>query len=165
MKLMDYLSGREDIDPSRIGITGESLGGMHSWFAAIADPRYAVVVPIVGVQGFRWAVENNGWKARVASIQDVFEEAKNNLGKASIDSEVVETLLYNGFVKQVWGRIAPGLADKFDAPFSIPSIAPRPLLIITGEKDPRCPLEGLKEPVSRAIEIYSKANASENFKV
>lgn len=27
IKLADYLSQREDIDPSRIGITGESLGG------------------------------------------------------------------------------------------------------------------------------------------
>lgn len=28
IKLGDHLSGREDIDPSRIGITGESLGGI-----------------------------------------------------------------------------------------------------------------------------------------
>ena len=28
IKLEDYLSVREDVDPSRIGITGESLGGI-----------------------------------------------------------------------------------------------------------------------------------------
>ena len=28
IKLGDYLSAREDVDPSRIGITGESLGGI-----------------------------------------------------------------------------------------------------------------------------------------
>lgn len=27
IKLADYLTQREDIDPDRIGITGESLGG------------------------------------------------------------------------------------------------------------------------------------------
>lgn len=81
IKLADYLTQREDIDPTRVGITGESLGGlwwkilwdgnlrihylflcnskvillfsdagMHAWFAAAADTRYAVVVPIIGVQ-------------------------------------------------------------------------------------------------------------------
>ena len=28
MKLADYLTERKDIDPTRIGITGESLGGL-----------------------------------------------------------------------------------------------------------------------------------------
>ncbi|XP_020518288.1 uncharacterized protein LOC18426637 isoform X1 [Amborella trichopoda] len=73
IKLADYLTGRKDVDPSRIGITGESLGGMHAWFAAAADTRYAVGVPIIGVQGFRWAVENGRWHARVESIKAVFE--------------------------------------------------------------------------------------------
>lgn len=80
IKLADYLSNqRDDIDYARIGITGESLGGllnqftylnydilfdfiethiimdlwylgMHAWFAAFADTRYAVVAPIIGVQ-------------------------------------------------------------------------------------------------------------------
>lgn len=77
IKLADYLVQREDVDPVRIGITGESLGGalvdqayinlrtikyfrayvdlavgagMHAWFAAAADERYSVVVPIIGVQ-------------------------------------------------------------------------------------------------------------------
>lgn len=26
------------------------LAGMHAWFAAFAETRYAVVVPIIGVQ-------------------------------------------------------------------------------------------------------------------
>ncbi|KAF3640222.1 putative L-gulonolactone oxidase-like [Capsicum annuum] len=50
IKLADYLTEREDVDPSKIGITGESLGGMHAWFAAFVDTRYSVVVPIIGVQ-------------------------------------------------------------------------------------------------------------------
>lgn len=27
-----------------------AIAGMHAWFAAAADTRYAVVVPIIGVQ-------------------------------------------------------------------------------------------------------------------
>lgn len=74
IKLADYLTTqRKDIDPSKLGITGESLGGMHAWFGAFADTRYSVVVPIIGVQGFRWAVDNDKWQARVDSIKPVFE--------------------------------------------------------------------------------------------
>ncbi|XP_048436290.1 putative esterase YitV [Pyrus x bretschneideri] len=155
IKLADYLTQREDIDPTRVGITGESLGGMHAWFAAAADTRYAVVVPIIGVQGFRWAIDNDKWQARVDSIKLVFEEAQIDLGKNVIDKEVVE---------KVWDRIAPGLASQFDSPYSIPAIAPRPLLILNGAEDPRCALAGLEVPTSKACKAYADAHAIDNFK-
>ncbi|OAY27372.2 hypothetical protein MANES_16G071800v8 [Manihot esculenta] len=156
IKLADYLTKREDIDPARIGITGESLGGMHAWYAAFVDTRYSVVVPIIGVQGFRWAVDNDKWQARVNSIRPVFEEAQKDLGKSAIDKEVVE---------KVWDRIAPGLASSFDAPYTIPAIVPRPLLIVNGAKDPRCPVEGLQIPQSRATKAYGEAHCPDKFKV
>lgn len=34
---------------------------------------------------------------------------------------------------QVWDRIAPGLASQFDSPYTVPTIAPRPLLILNGK--------------------------------
>uniref|UniRef100_A0A7N0T9U0 Peptidase S9 prolyl oligopeptidase catalytic domain-containing protein n=1 Tax=Kalanchoe fedtschenkoi TaxID=63787 RepID=A0A7N0T9U0_KALFE len=151
IKLADYLTQREDIDPSKIGITGESLGGMHAWFAAFADTRYSVVAPIIGVQGFKWAIDNDKWHGRVDSIKAVFEEAKKDLHKNAIDKEVVA---------KVWDRIAPGLAGQFDAPFTIPAIAPRPLLILNGAEDPRCPLTGLDIPEKEASAAYKKANAA-----
>ncbi|KAL5558824.1 hypothetical protein UlMin_035035 [Ulmus minor] len=154
IKLADYLTERKDIDPAKIGITGESLGGMHAWFAAFADTRYAVVAPIIGVQGFRWAIENDKWKARVDSLKPVFEEARSKLKKNAIDKEVVE---------KVWDRIAPGLASQFDSPYTVPAIAPRPLLIVNGAEDPRCPVSGLEVPISRARKAYEDAHVSDNF--
>ncbi|XP_057477422.1 uncharacterized protein LOC130765096 [Actinidia eriantha] len=156
IKLADHLTQREDIDPLRIGITGESLGGMHAWFAASADTRYAVAAPIIGVQGFRWAIDHDKWQGRVDSIKAVFEEARIDLGKNEIDKEVVE---------KVWDRIAPGLASQFDSPYTIPIIAPRPLLILNGEKDPRCPIGGLEIPISRACKAYEEARCLDSFKV
>ncbi|EMS55378.1 hypothetical protein TRIUR3_07550 [Triticum urartu] len=156
IKLGDYLSAREDVDPSRIGITGESLGGMHAWFAAFVDTRYSVVVPIIGVQGFQWAIDNDKWQARVDSIKPLFEEARIDSGKSEIDAEVV---------KKVWDKIAPGMASQFDAPYSVPLIAPRPLLLLNGADDPRCPVLGLQEPASKAAEAYEKAGSADKFKV
>ncbi|KAL7122073.1 hypothetical protein ACP275_01G022900 [Erythranthe tilingii] len=156
VKLADHLTQRDDIDPSRIGITGESLGGMHAWFGAAADTRYSVVAPVIGIQGFRWAIDHDKWQARVDSIKAVFEEARTDLGKSAIDKEVVE---------KVWDRIAPGLASDFDAPYTVPAIAPRPLLILNGKEDPRCPLGGLEIPESKARKVYEKANAVDDFKL
>ena len=45
MRAVDYLQSRADVDPDRIGITGNSGGGTISWFAGAADPRLRVVVP------------------------------------------------------------------------------------------------------------------------
>ncbi|KAG2301330.1 hypothetical protein Bca52824_029981 [Brassica carinata] len=155
IKLAEYLTQRDDIDPQRIGITGISLGGMHAWFAAAADTRYSVAAPLIGVQGFRWAIDNDAWQARVNSIKPVFEEARIDMGKSEIDKEVVE---------KVWDRIAPGLASKFDAPYSVPVIAPRPLYFLNGAEDPRCPLGGLVVPLKRAKKAYKKTASPGNFK-
>lgn len=153
IKLAEYLTQRKDIDPQRIGITGISLGGMQAWFAAAVDTRYSVAVPLIGVQGFRWAIENDAWQARVDSLKPLFEVARIDMGKSEIDKEVV---------KKVWGRIAPGIASQFDAPYSVPVIAPRPLYLLNGAEDPRCPLGGLVVPVKRAKKAYKKTPA--NFK-
>ncbi|XP_050215253.1 uncharacterized protein LOC130014441 [Mercurialis annua] len=156
IKLADYLTQRQDIDATRIGITGISLGGMLSWLAAVADTRYAVTVPIFGVQGFRWAIDNDKWGSRVDTIRPVFEEAQKDLGKNTIDKEVVE---------KVWDRIAPGLASSFDLPYTITTIAPRPLLILNGAEDHRCPLEGLETPKLRAQKAYEEAHSQDKFKL
>ncbi|CAK8568827.1 unnamed protein product [Lathyrus sativus] len=157
IKLADYLTTqRKDIDPSRIGITGISLGGMHSWFAAAADTRYSVVVPIIAVQGFQWAIENDKWHARVDSIRPVFEVASKDLCKNAIDKEVVE---------KVWDRINPGLTSQFDSPYSIPPIAPRPLLILNGAEDPRCPWDGVEDLMINVTKMYTAFQCPDNFKV
>jgi len=51
MRAVDYLQTRADVDRQRIGVTGFSLGGALSWYAAAADPRLRVVVPVCGGAG------------------------------------------------------------------------------------------------------------------
>lgn len=51
MRAVDYLQTRADVDRQRIGVTGFSLGGAMTWYAAAADPRLRVVVPVCGGAG------------------------------------------------------------------------------------------------------------------
>jgi dienelactone hydrolase len=154
-KIVDYLTGRPDVDPERIGMMGISLGGMHTWFTAVADPRIAAAVPLIGVQSFGWAVANDQWQARVFSIPRVFQVAAEDLGKDEVDNQTVVA---------VWQRLAPGLLDFLDSPQTVPAIAPRPLLIYNGKEDPRCPIQGLTKVLSRTAERYKDAGVPELFK-
>lgn len=52
-RAIDYLVSRDDVDPSKLGITGRSGGGATSWFAAAIDPRIQVVIPVAGITDLR----------------------------------------------------------------------------------------------------------------
>jgi cephalosporin-C deacetylase-like acetyl esterase len=44
MRLVDYLSTRDDVDASRIGLIGISKGGVETYLTAAVDPRISVAV-------------------------------------------------------------------------------------------------------------------------
>lgn len=84
------------------------------------------------------------------SIPSVFAAAAADLGKPGGDADP-------DVVSAVWRRITPGLLDAFDAPASLPCIAPRPLLIANGELDARCPMPGVVQAVDAARPAYGAA--------
>lgn len=57
-------------------------------------------------------------------------------------------------VQNVWHRLLPGMLEDYDAAKSLPCIAPRPLLIVNGEHDPRCRIEGVEEVFSECRKAY-----------
>lgn len=156
LHLLDYLEARPDVDAKRIGMTGISLGGMHTWLTAVADERVAVAAPMIGVQGFKWAVEHASFQARVDSIPALFQAAAQDLGAPGVDL---------GVVAAVWDKLLPGLLTEYDAPASLPCIAPRPLLVANGEVDPRCPLPGVKAALAAAQVAYEEAGAPERLRL
>ena len=154
MRLIDYLETRDDIDPRRIGLIGFSKGGIETYLAAAADPRVAVAVPCIAVQSFRWAAENNSWESRIGTVQAAFSAAAKDSGVTTPGGDFVHTF---------YSRVAPGLDREFDGPAMVPLIAPRPLLSINGEIDPRTPMPGLQLCADAARAAYRAKGAEEKF--
>eukprot|EP00190_Bangiopsis_sp_CCMP1999_P007647 CAMPEP_0198725270 /NCGR_PEP_ID=MMETSP1475-20131203/2601_1 /TAXON_ID= ORGANISM="Unidentified sp., Strain CCMP1999" /NCGR_SAMPLE_ID=MMETSP1475 /ASSEMBLY_ACC=CAM_ASM_001111 /LENGTH=331 /DNA_ID=CAMNT_0044487013 /DNA_START=161 /DNA_END=1156 /DNA_ORIENTATION=+ len=150
--LADYLTERKDIDSDYLGITGVSLGGMVAWFAAATDNRWSFCSPMIGVQGFVFAIDNECFHGRVASLKPLFEYA------AEQEEVTCET------VRKVWGRVTPGLCEWFDVS-TLSLLSPRPCLIMNGEADPRCPHQGVLEATKVAETVYAESGYPENLQV
>jgi hypothetical protein len=138
------------LDTTRIGLTGISKGGIETYFTAAADPRVAAAVSYIGVQSFRWELENGQWRARIATIQDAFNEAAASAGKSpdSVD-----------FVREFYARVVPGIDGQFDGPQMLPLVAPRPLLVINSDSDANTPIAGVRLAVRAAQPAYAAAGA------
>jgi len=58
MRGIDYLTGRPDVDPQRIAVTGISGGGAATFWIAAADERAKVAVPVSGMADLSSYVSN-----------------------------------------------------------------------------------------------------------
>lgn len=158
MRLVDYLVTRKDVDAARIGLTGISKGGIETYLAAAADPRVAAAVPFIGVQSFKWALENGQWPARIATIQSAFDSA----AAAAAAGKPVRSV---DFVREFYARVVPGIDGKFDGPAMLVAIAPRPLLVINGDSDANTPIAGVRLSVAAARPFYEAANAGDKLQL
>jgi hypothetical protein len=111
-------------------------------------------VPLIGVQSFGWALQNDSWQSRIESIQGAANAAAKEAGVEKIDA---------AFVKKFYARVAPGIDAQFDGPAMLPLIAPRPLLVINGDSDPRTPMPGLEQCIEAARAMYRHRNALDRF--
>ena len=57
VRAIDYLESRSDVDPERIGMAGNSGGGMETLQFAPYEPRVKVAVPMCAVASFRAKTE------------------------------------------------------------------------------------------------------------
>jgi dienelactone hydrolase len=154
MRLIDYLETRPDVDAKRIGVMGFSKGGIETFLLSGLEPRVAVSVPCIGVQSFKWGLENGGWKSRLGTFQKAINPILKDEGVTASPE----------FAKKFFDKMLPGIYSIFDGPQMLTIIAPRPLLVCNGEIDDKTPLEGLKLAAAAATSAYKAANAEEKFK-
>lgn len=154
-RLLDVLAKHEAVDANRIGMLGVSMGGIQTWLAASADDRVSVAVPLIGVQSFRWSLENDRWQGRANTIKAAHEAAAKDLGEPAVNGRVC---------RELWSKVIPGILGDFDCPNLLPLFAagpPRALFIANGDEDPNCPIEGARVAIAAAEAAYRKAGASD----
>jgi dienelactone hydrolase len=156
LRLVDYLGTRPDVDPARVGLMGISKGGMETYLAAAVDTRIAAAVPVIGVQSFKWALDHDAWQARVGTFSRAFSGVARdeNLGRPTAAT-----------ARRFYDRVTPGIYDEFDGPQMLPLIAPRPLLVINGDRDRLTPLPGVQACLSAAQDAYRQADEPHRFSV
>lgn len=155
-RLIDYLVTRKDVDAKRIGLTGISKGGIETYLAAAVDVRVAAAVSYIGVQSFKWELDNGQWRARVATIEDGFTAAAQSVGKSPRDVT---------FTREFYAKVVPGIDGKFDGPAMLTLMAPRPLLVVNGDSDANTPIAGVRLAVETAEPAYAAANASNQLQL
>ena len=77
--------------PRAVIVGGGFAGASCARALRQADPRIAVAVPYIGVQSFKWSLENGQWRARIATIQEAFDASAVLAGKKD-DAELIKRL-------------------------------------------------------------------------
>lgn len=117
MRAIDYLLAQPDVNPARIGITGNSGGGLNTLFTAALDPRIRTAV-VVG-----YTFEFNNWLKYAGT-------------------HCTCTQLPGMFRGMEWFEIA-GL------------IAPRPVMMLQGDRDDIFPISGARRAAGKAMDLYA----------
>jgi dienelactone hydrolase len=122
--LLDYLATRSELDMSRVGATGMSMGCTRAWWLAAIDER---VNTIVGVA--------------------CFTRYKELLAHRSSHG-----IYY----------FVPGLLKHFDSEAIYSLVAPRPMLMLSGDQDYNAPPDGievLEQKIGAVYKLYGKPDA------
>ena len=132
---IDYLEGRNEVDPRRIGIVGISLGGYYAPRAAAFEKRLKCCVAWGGIwnwqQAREWRMSQEKQPASVPPFQLLWVTGKDTVEEAN---EVADKMTLEG------------VADKITCP----------LLVLHGENDRLVPLIMAKNTVEAAIHSPSR---------
>jgi dienelactone hydrolase len=155
-RLADYLQTRPDVDSKNLGMIGFSMGGIQTWLAASVDERWKVAVPAIGVQSFKWSLENEKWQGRANSIKGAHDAAAKDLGEPAVNQRVC---------RELWSKVIPGILEQFDCPSMLRLFAGRALLIPNGDQDPNCPIGGARIAFASVEEAFKAAGCPEKLKI
>lgn len=126
--LIDHLQTRPEVDRSKIGVTGMSMGGTGSWWLAAVDDR---VQSLVGVAGF---------------------------------TRYTELIAHNSPRLHGVYYYVPGILAHFDTEAIYALIAPRPMLMLSGDRDAGLPLDGIEVLEKKLGQVYQLHGKCAQFK-
>ncbi|MDX1618129.1 MAG: alpha/beta fold hydrolase [Balneolaceae bacterium] len=146
MRCVDLLQSRPEVDPDRIGVLGHSLGGHNSMFVGAFDTRLKVIV------------SSSGW-----TLMDYYD-----IGEIAHER-------YGGRLGP-WAqtRYMPLIRHKYDLddekiPFDfdgvIAALAPRAFFSNSPLNDGNFDVEGVREGIATASEVYRFLGAEEKLQV
>lgn len=124
--LLDYLATRTELDMSRVGATGMSMGCTRAWWLAALDDR---VHAIVGVACFTRYTE----------------------------------LLAHRSSHGIY-YFVPGILKHFDAEAIYALVAPRPMLMLSGDEDYNAPPDGIAVLETKLDAVYRLYDRPQNFR-
>lgn len=134
-RAVDLLEELPEVDPSKIGVIGHSLGGHNSLFTAAFDQRLRAVVTSCGFTAFHhyYGGKLAGWTSDryMPRIRDVYG---NEPGRVPFD---------------FYGVLA--------------AIAPRPIFVCAPERDDNFDVTGVKKVVAEVDKVYEFLGAKERI--
>ncbi|MEE2656862.1 MAG: alpha/beta fold hydrolase [Candidatus Latescibacterota bacterium] len=145
-RTIDYVETRPEADVSRLGMLGLSMGGMEALLLAAVDDRVDAVVSIAGQLSWEEVFAEGAWKLIFTGLP----LTEQLLARQADGAEAHRAFL----------EITPDLRIV-DAPGVAARIAPRPLLIMTGEEDPYVTPAGALRTFRTARVSYEIANRSD----
>ena len=120
-RALDYAATRPEADMSRVGMLGLSMGGMESLLLAAVDERVGCVVSVSGQLSWQDVFNTDSWQLIFTGLPLTKRLRRENAAAATV---------HEAFLEQM-----PELS-VLDAPVVAAMLAPRPLLLMTGQRDP-----------------------------
>jgi hypothetical protein len=82
-RALDYLAGRAEVDPQRLGVFGMSMGATKAWWLAALDPRVKLCMDVCCLTDFEELIKAHGLKEHgiyyyVPSLLKHFQTAQIN---------------------------------------------------------------------------------------
>lgn len=137
--VVDWLSTRADVDPSRIALTGSSTSGFTALQGMATEKRIAVGVVRVACGDYLTFLKSSS-----LALNDDPRWLPN--GKLVLDPD---------YAVEIAAREPIRHADRYP---------PRPLLLLAGERDRAIPFECVENTVTRFRAAYAKDGAADRFR-
>ena len=143
-RTLDYAATRPRADAGRIGMMGLSMGGVEALLLASVDERVDCVVSVAGQLCWAEVFGTDAWRRLFRGLP------------------LTERLIRDGAspdqVRAAFLGWMPELA-VLDAPLLAASLAPRPLLLMTGERDPYITPAAARRTFASAAPAYAAGAA------